>query len=269
MILVDGQPASMIDVADRGLAYGDGLFETMRIERGNILRWRKHLQRLLDGCQRLQISLEPQLLQSEVQAFAARHVSGVAKLIITRGSGTRGYAFSQQQSARRILQYSPLPVWPERNFAQGVHLFACQTRLATQPLLAGLKHLNRLEQVLARAEWQDERYAEGLMLDLDGNVTDGVFSNLFFVRDGVLHTPLLDLAGVAGVMRASIIELAAQLGIQVQQRRIASAELVNMSEAFCCNSLYGIWPVLSVGQINWSAGPISLRLQQKIAQQDS
>ena len=269
MILVDGQPASMIDVADRGLAYGDGLCETMRIERGTILRWRKHLERLVHGCQRLQISLDTQLLQSEAEDFAMRHVSGVVKLIITRGSGARGYAFSRQHPSRRILQYSQLPVWPQRNFVQGVHLFVCQTRLALQPLLAGLKHLNRLEQVLARAEWQDEHYAEGLMLDADGNVTDGVFSNLFFVRDGVLYTPLLDRAGVAGVMRASIIELAPQLGMQVQQRRITLDELSGMDEAFCCNSLYGIWPVLSVGQINWSAGPISFRLQQKIAQQDS
>ncbi len=267
MTLIDGQPATLVDVADRGLAYGDGLFETMRIEQGRILRLELHLARLSHGCERLQLQLSMPVLRRELADFASRRQSGVVKLIVTRGSGQRGYACQPAQPARRILQHTPLPDWPAENFSRGVRLFACTTRLARQPLLAGLKHLNRLEQVMARAEWQSDDYAEGLMLDSEGLVTDGVFSNLFFVRQGVLYTPLLDQAGVAGVMRDSIMRLAGELDIEIQEGRFRLDDLQDMNEVFCCNSLYGIWPVREYARLSWPPGAMTLRLQQKIAQE--
>lgn len=103
------------------------------------------------------------------------------------------------------------------------------------------------------------------MLDTAGLVTDGVFSNLFFVRAGELHTPLLDQAGVAGVMRAQILELAQQLGLNTYQRPIELHELSSMEEVLCCNSLYGIWPVRRYADLEWPVGALTLDLQQRIA----
>jgi len=261
---VNGQPAQSISVADRGLAYGDGLFETVRVQQGRPLRLELHLARLELGCQRLRIKLDMARVSQEIQSFCAQAEDAVCKLIVTRGEGQRGYVIPQDAQAQRILQLSSLPEWPAQNSQQGVQLHACQTALSIQPLLAGIKHLNRLEQVLARAEWQDPSYAEGLMLDTQGYVTDCVFSNIFFVRDGCLLTPSLNDCGVAGVMRASVMQKAQQLGINCQENRVKLPELAGMQEVFTCNSLYGIWPVLSYQNNRWSAGSITRTLQQEI-----
>src|SRR5690606_25957996 len=149
---VDGQPQNQLPLLDRGLAYGDGLFETFRVSAGRPLLLSRHLQRLYEGCSRLRLAVQPQQLETELLAFCEALGEGVAKLIISRGDGERGYAFAAGQPVRRILQASALPSYPAAHGEAGVELFACQTRLAEQPLLAGLKHLNRLEQVLARNE---------------------------------------------------------------------------------------------------------------------
>lgn len=265
---IDGQPASTIGLADRGLAYGDGLFETMRVEQGRVAWLEQHMQRLQDGCRRLRIPLDAGLLTEEIRAFATELQQGVCKLVLTRGDGQRGYALPQPATPRRILQGAPLPQWPAVHAQQGVHLYPCQTRLAIQPLLAGLKHLNRLEQVMARAEWQDAAYAEGMMLDTAGRIIEGVFSNLFFVRDGILLTPDLSGSGVAGIMRGRLLQLAGQLGLAVQEVDLYPEQLDRMSEVFTCNSLYGIWPVLGYAGYRWPAGPVTRRLQSIINRQD-
>lgn len=266
---VDGQPASGIALVDRGLAYGDGLFETMRVEQGRIALLERHLQRLQLGCRRLLIALDAAQLEAEIRDFAATMQQGVCKLIVTRGDGQRGYGLPQPAMPRRILQAAPLPQWPAEHAGQGIRLFACQTRLAIQPLLAGLKHLNRLEQVMARAEWQDPAYAEGLMLDTSGRIIEGVFSNIFFVRDGTLLTPALDGSGVAGIMRERLLEQAAGLGLAVQLGDLYPEQLADMDEVFTCNSLYGIWPVLGYAGYQWPAGRLTRRLQSFFYRQDS
>lgn len=266
---LDGQPASRMPLADRGLAYGDGLFETMQVRQGRVPLLDRHLQRLQLGCQRLGLEADLPQLRQEIIAFAATMREGVCKLILTRGDGQRGYAMPQPAVTRRILQAAALPHWPAEHSTQGIHLYPCRTRLAIQPALAGLKHLNRLEQVLARAEWDDPAYAEGLMLDTSGHVIEGVFSNLFMVRDGSLLTPDLSGSGVAGVMRGLVMELARQSGISVHTGNFSMAELADMDEVFTCNSLYGIWPVCSYRQYQWSVGPVTLGLQKNIKGQFS
>lgn len=266
---VNGQPAMQVELADRGLAYGDGLFETMQVRQGTIALLDYHMQRLQLGCQRLQIPLDVEQLQQEIDQFAAELQEGICKLIVTRGDGQRGYGLPQPTRSRRILQAAPLPQWPREHAQDGIRLFPCQTRLAVQPLLAGLKHLNRLEQVLARSEWQDNAYAEGLMLDTSGRIIEGVFSNIFFVRDGVLLTPDLAGSGVAGVMRARLLELATELGLVVQVTGLYPDDLQQMSEVFTCNSLYGIWPVRGYAEHSWPVGPLTRRLQSIINRQDS
>jgi 4-amino-4-deoxychorismate lyase len=259
---IDGCPAQSLSITDRGLAYGDGLFETIAVKAGQPLLLERHLQRLESGCQRLAIKADLALIRTELCAFAEQMVEGVMKLILTRGDGQRGYAPSDQAQPRRMLQASPPSAWPAVNGDEGVRLFACQTRLAEQPLLAGLKHLNRLEQVLARSEWQDADHAEGLMRDTSGRIIEGVYSNLFLVHDGVLLTADLGRCGVAGVMRAELIDQARHLGIAVEVRDLQLDDLEHAEEVFVCNSVYGVWPVRGFMQLSWSAGPLTRKLQR-------
>lgn len=258
---VNGAPGEQLSVRDRGLAYGDGLFETIAVRGGRIPLLARHLARLAEGCRRLAIPLDLALMDSELQAFAGQLGEGVAKLIVTRGEGQRGYAPPQPCQPLRILQAAPLPQYPAAHAEQGVRLFPCVTRLAEQPLLAGLKHLNRLEQVLARAEWQDAEHAEGLMCDASGRVIEGVYSNLFLLRGGALLTADLSRCGVAGVMRAELLEQARALGVPVEVRDIGHDELLAADEVFLCNSLYGIWPVRALQAQHWPVGPLTRKLQ--------
>ncbi len=262
---VDGQPADRLSLADRGLAYGDGLFETMALRADRIALFERHLARLRDGCQRLALSFDETRLRSELAAFCRQLQSGVVKLLLTRGDGLRGYAAPVDVPSRHILLGSPLPTYPAKNREQGIELFPCRTRLAEQSLLAGLKHLNRLEQVLARNEWQDARYAEGLVRDQAGRPVEGVFSNLFWVRDGGLCTPALTRCGVAGVMRAELLERAAASGITCKVADFALDDLLGADEVFVCNSLYGIWPVRRLESRDWPVGPLTRTLQDSIS----
>ncbi|MFJ4066513.1 aminodeoxychorismate lyase [Pseudomonas sp. NPDC089996] len=258
---IDGQPATAINLQNRGLAYGDGLFETIAVRGGRPSLLDGHLARLALGCQRLMIDADLSLVRDEILRFASQLGDGVAKLVLTRGDSQRGYAPVAGVAPRRILQGSPLPSYPVEHAELGVQLFPCQTRLGEQPLLAGLKHLNRLEQVLARAEWQGSEHAEGLMRDGQGRVVEGVYSNLFLVRDGVLLTADLSRCGVAGVMRGALLEQAKRLGMAVQVRDIAFDELQQADEVFVCNSVYGVWPVRGFAALNWSPGPLTRKLQ--------
>lgn len=258
---IDGQPATALNLQNRGLAYGDGLFETIAVRGGRPSLLDAHLARLAQGCQRLHISADIALIREEILRYASALDQGVAKLILTRGDSQRGYAGAPAAAPRRILQAAPLPDYPEAHAEAGVRLYPCRTRLAEQPLLAGLKHLNRLEQVLARAEWQDAEHAEGLMRDIQGRVIEGVYSNLFLVSHGRLLTADLSRCGVAGVMRGALIAHASALGIEVQVGEVSTAALEQADEVFVCNSVYGIWPVRALDTLNWSPGPLTRKLQ--------
>lgn len=258
---VDGQPLDTLALNNRGLAYGDGLFETIVVGNGRASLLDRHLRRLANGCQRLAIAVDLALVADEIERFAQAMDTGVLKLILTRGDGPRGYAADPDSVPRRILQAGPRPAYPPGHACQGVRLFPCTTHLAEQPLLAGLKHLNRLEQVLARAEWRDPTYAEGLMRDSVGRLIEGVYSNLFLVRDGVLATPDLSRCGVAGVMREALLEQAGAQGIETHVGDLWPADLAAADEVFVCNSVYGVWPVLGQAALVWPAGPVTRKLQ--------
>lgn len=258
---VDGQPAELLPITDRGLAYGDGLFETIAVSAGQPSLLDRHLARLAEGCTRLHMPLDLARVRSQLLAFSQQLGAGVVKLMLTRGDGQRGYALPQPAQPRLILQAACKPLYPATHGEHGVRLFPCATRLAEQPLLAGLKHLNRLEQVLARSEWQDAEHAEGLMLDVSGRVIEGVYSNLLLVSAGVLITADLSRCGVAGVMRAELLAQAAALGIVCQVRDISYAELLAADEVMLCNSLYGVWPVRALLAHDWPVGPLTRKLQ--------
>lgn len=264
-VWIDGRPAALLPVTDRGLAYGDGLFETIAVRQGHMALLERHLQRLAEGVQRLGLPLDLALVRAELLAFAGELGNGVAKLIVTRGDGLRGYAPPADAHCRRILSGSQPPAYPPRHRLDGIRLYPCATRLAEQPLLAGLKHLNRLEQVLARAEWQDPACAEGLMCDSSGRVIEGVFSNLFVVRNGELQTPSLARCGVDGVMRAEILARAAAAGVTTRIGDLDYAALLAADEVFLCNSQYGIWPVVALDSHSWPLGELTRKLQGLLA----
>lgn len=265
LVWLNGQPAEGIAALDRGLAYGDGLFETLRVQQGVPRLLERHRQRLQLGCVRLGIPLDIERWQSELLAFSQALGDGVCKCILTRGVGLRGYAPPPEPHPQCLLIGTEAPHYASAHAEEGITLFPCSTRLSEQPLLAGLKHLNRLEQVLARAEWQDPAYAEGLMRDTSGRVIECVFSNLFVVHRGRLLTPALERCGVAGVMRAELMQQARQARLPLEVRDLRYNELLQADEVFSCNSLYGIWPVRRLHERVWPVGPVTRQLQQRLS----
>ena len=227
---------------DRGLAYGDGLFETIAIRNGRLRFIERHLARLRDGSERLGIAL-PDYVSDELQAAAQDTEHGTLKLILTRGTGERGYNPAGATTPNLYVGVSAAISVSPAPEASGITATVCKTTVSVNPLLAGLKTLNRLEQVMARAEWSDAGVREGLMLDTNGHVISGTMSNVFAVIDNQLCTPDLQSAGIAGVMRSVILDAA---GIDASVRNIPLAEFLTASEAFFSNSLIGLWPVVSL-----------------------
>jgi 4-amino-4-deoxychorismate lyase len=265
---IDSQPSTCLDPRCRIVQYGDGLFETLRVRRGVPQYLDRHLQRLQAGCERLQLPFEDRDgLAAEVRERGRECRDGVIKIVLGRAAGGRGYRFEAEQGVTRLVSTHPLPPVPPEHGERGVRLRLCKLRLGLQPALAGIKHLNRLEQVLARAEWRDE-YDEGLLLDSNGHLVEGTMSNLFLGRDGALLTPRLDACGVAGVMRSVLIDLAVAAGIAVHRQSLLPADLSTAEEVFVCNSLIGVWPVIAVGEAFRFAPGVQTRVLQRALSQD-
>ncbi|WP_132977420.1 aminodeoxychorismate lyase [Thiobaca trueperi] len=243
-VVIDGRNQDLIEVIDRGLQYGDGLFETIRIHAGQPCQWRRHLERLMLGAGRLGIQPpDPGILEAEVLSLTQTLDHGVLKLILTRGSGGRGYRPPESSAPRRILLTYPLPPDPEPSWRTGVRVRYCQTPASMNPALAGIKHLNRLDSVLARREWSDPAIAEGLMLDPSGALVGGTMTNVFLWDGNRLLTPPVEQSGIAGTVRALTLELAVQMGIDCLETRLAPADLEQAHGLFLTNAIAGIWPV--------------------------
>lgn len=260
--LIDGEAGDCVPADDRGLQYADGLFETIRVANGNACHWAAHMQRLSRGCTALGLSAPlPELWLADFHRLFEESEDGVLKLIVTAGDGGRGYYRGCRTVARRLAAKFPLPAplagWPGR----GVRLRYCRTPWASSPATAGLKHLGRIEQVLARSEWSDAAIAEGLMADPCGHIISGTMSNLFIVMDGTLLTPALTQCGVAGVMRSVILEQASSCGIPVHTVHISRSMCEDADEMFLCNAVRGILPVAGLEKSRWQApGPLTSRL---------
>lgn len=248
LISVNGVLDAAISPLDRGFAYGDGLFETCRYSRGTIPLWSYHRERLFRSAERLKIPFNESLLTLYLDAMLA-HLSdaniaqSVIKITLTRGVGGRGYRLPDQIAPTYCIGIFPCAPLQTEQYRNGVVVRICDLRLSQAPALAGMKHLNRLEHILARAEWQDE-FAEGLLLDAQGRVVEATVSNLFVVKNNQLYTPDLSVAGVAGIMRKTIIEkLAPALGLACQIVDMELDFVRGADEIFLCNSVYGIWPI--------------------------
>ncbi len=273
--LINGQPDQSLDPKDRGLAYGHGVFETISIRDGKPLAWQSHLQRLYLGAQKLGIPIPDQLENTLLQDLArllqlsddSLADRAVLKLILTRGGGGRGYAVIGDMPVNRIMSITPFPEYLGNPAVQGVNVLMCATQLARSEQLAGIKHLNRLEQVLARAEWDDPDVREGLVADTQGNLIEGTMSNVFWIAGNTLCTPDLSHSGVAGIIREHILQYADALGLEAKVAEFSPTALASADEVFICNSVIGIWPVVrctisSELSYQWSPGP-KTRLIQK------
>jgi 4-amino-4-deoxychorismate lyase len=260
------QFAEQLALSDRGLHYGDGLFETMAVAAGRVRLLSRHVQRLTHGAARLAIALPDRAgLEAALQQAAETLGEGVLKLIVTRGSGGRGYAPPDNAEPTLVLLRYPQQLPTLTDAQEGLVVRLCDLTLARQPILAGIKHLNRLEYVLARAEWSEPEIAEGLLFDSQGELIEAVTSNVFIVKGGRVFTPYLDQCGVAGVMRAEVLACAARLDVAAEETRLFLDDVLCADEVFLTNSLHGIRPVRALhGQREWAVGPLlTQRLQHE------
>lgn len=248
-MLVNGASGNTISIRDRGFLYGDGVFRTLRVINGQPQHWPLHYCKLQNDCAALGIMCPDfEGLTAELAGLTAEHSDAVFKVIVTRGLSARGYAPTPQSVPAHIWDVSPLPVYPESS--QGVTVRLCQLRLSQQPRLAGIKHLNRLESVLAAAECTD--VAEGLLLDAEGHVIEGTRSNVFLICNGRLITPDLSRCGVAGVQRDRVMAYAVSIGMSIEVRDVKLAELFCADELFLTNSVFGLWSVAQFEQRRWA-----------------
>lgn len=253
MTLVDGSPGDSVSARDRGFAYGDGVFRTLRLRGGQPLWWRDHYAKLATDCAALALDCPAaDTLRAEVCAVAAGGDAAV-KIVVTRGVGARGYAPPRSQPSTRVVLSAPLPAHAAAGAADAIRARWCDLRLARQPRLAGIKHLNRLENVLARAEWDDPAIVEGLLCDDRGDVVGGVMSNVFWVSGGECFTPDLAACGVAGVARARLLRRIGRLGLASRIGRWPPAAILAADEVIVCNSLMGVRRVARLDDTQWPA----------------
>jgi 4-amino-4-deoxychorismate lyase len=259
-----------VNIGERGFQYGDGLFETIAIRDGQPRLWNYHMDRMALGCERLalqkpavadlQAGVENSLQQSALSADQC-----VVKLVVTAGGGERGYG--RPAVGVPSVYYGVFAARPpsKESYLSGIETLVCATRLAIHSATAGLKTLNRLEQVLARSELSGTGMFEGLTMDAEGQVICGTMSNLFAVHDGKLSTPSLARCGVEGVMRRHVIASLAEQGIRTDIRSITLADMNDSDEIFVCNSQFGVLPVRRCVDKRWPVGTVTKEVMAILA----
>lgn len=248
MFLINGVEQDTLAANDRAVQFGDGCFTTARIQHGQVALLDTHLQRLQTTCEKLRIPFDDWLtLSDEMQRLARPHAQGVLKVTLTRGVGGRGYSTAGCASPTRILSVSPLPAHYTRWREEGITLTRSPVTLGRNPWLAGLKHLNRLEQVLIRSHLEQTDADEALVLDSEGWVTECCAANLFWRKGDVVYTPRLDQAGVNGIMRQFCIRMLAQSPFSIVEVYAGLEEVMQADEIVVCNALMPIIPVRACG----------------------
>lgn len=254
-LFLGDEPLHTIPFEDRGRAYGDGLFETMRAVDGDVPWWDAHWRRLAQGAARLGIPMPDLGLAHRTACELLAGGEGAVKLLLSRGPGPRGYAPSDAAPLWSLAVYDAPAV------GGGVALRWCATRLAPQPAFAGLKHCNRLEQVLARREWTASDHAdEGLLCDIDGQVVSAIAANVFVLQGDRWLTPALDRCGVRGICRDWILAQAGASEATLRPGDVESADAV-----FLCNALRGILEVVRLGERSWTPHPRVAELRARLA----
>ncbi len=266
----NGASVAELAVDDRGLQYGDGLFETIAIRKGEPRLWSLHSNRLARGCKALAIKMPSDELLGDgiVHAIAASKLPDTyctVKIILTAGVSRRGYARAESCTPTILFAAFATTPPPASFYRDGVETRICSTRLAMHSPTAGLKTLNRLEQVLARSELSENNLFEGLTMDADDNLICGTMSNVFFVRKQTISTPPIDSCGVAGVMREHLIASLAIQGQRVSLETMPLADLDTVDEVFLSNSQFGVMPVASCDAMRWGVGAVSREIMATMA----
>jgi 4-amino-4-deoxychorismate lyase len=261
--LFNGQPASDLAL-HRGLAYGDGVFRTCLIYDAHVIDLHEQCETIIADAERLGISPIPVAeLSREAEQMARGHARSVLKMTLLRGGNARGYRPDGRATDRLMCRYAA-PGYAAATWERGVTVYRSGFRMAAQPALAGIKHLNRLEQVLASRDWPPDA-DEAVIEDEAGRPTCGTRANLFWVSAGTLHTPSLERCGVAGLMRRKVLALAEQLRLKAQVHDAGWPQVEAADEIFLTNSLVGIWPVATCGDWRRPApGPITRALMEQL-----
>lgn len=248
MVWINGEQQATVSARDRAVQFGDGCFTTARILQGKVVLPEAHLLRLKAGCERLMIrNVDWEALAVEMQDTAATRSVGVLKAIVSRGTGGRGYSAQGCEQPSRMIFLSDYPAHYQRLQQSGARLALSTVRLGKNPLLAGIKHLNRLEQVLIRTELDQTGADEALVLDTDGSLVECCAANLFWRKGEQVFTPDLSQCGVSGIQRQQVIQQLHMLGIPVQEVSLPVQTLAEAEEVFITNALM---PVLPVNQID-------------------
>ena len=258
----------MVPALDRGLALGDGIFRTLRVRSGQPLNWRWHAARLSADCEKLRLPApDEETLRSEIARVAPG--DAVVKVTVTRGEAGRGYAVPTAVRTTRIVSAHAVPDYPADWAREGVRVRRCHLVLAQQPRLAGVKTLNRLENVLARSEWDDASIAEGLIADAEGRIIEGTMTNVFIAAAGRVFTPDLARCGVVGAQRERVRELLRAERVHCEERDLRWTDVLAAQEIFLTNSVIGLWPVRQVDERAYVPGPIAARVRELIERDDA
>ena len=263
MFLVNGEWSSVISIADRSFQYGDGCFTTMLTQKDRIVHWIAHMERMNSCLDVLHIP-RPDWEQVEewLEQVNTGEDKGGLKLLITRGEGGRGYSPSQVGKPNIVISRFEFPLHYHNWVQVGIELGVCQTPLGHNPLLAGHKHNNRLEQVLLKSEMERQAKVDGIAFDIDGYVIETTMANIFWFTDNTLYTPLLDRAGVNGVIRRKILEWALKENITVHTDRFRLDALLCAEEIFICNSILGVAPVHTIESNSYKIGMFTRHIQE-------
>ena len=266
---LNGQPTDSVAVSDRGLNYGDGVFTTIKVTAGRCEYLEAHFRRLRHSAEYLKLpGVDWPRLANEITTAINGIGDGVLKVMLTRAGGGRGYSCQGSRHTQRLLMLSTMPGHYRQWRSDGIDLGVCSLGLGLNPATAGIKHLNRLEQVLARQEIDEQGWQEGLLLDIDGCVVECNVANIFWRYDNQVFTPALHLAGVDGIMRQRVLTMLEQQQIEVEVERLPLDHLMMADEVWICNSLMGLVPVNRIGEQRFASREMSDKLQGLLEEQD-
>ncbi|WP_199454901.1 aminodeoxychorismate lyase [Vibrio owensii] len=266
MFWVNGLPQTHISLGDRSFQYGDGCFTTIKTKKGELEHWQAHVERMEACLKTLHIPFPDwnQVFDWVMKAVLNDELAGI-KIHISRGTGGRGYSPSGIEGPVVTISNFAFPSHYSSWQENGVSLGVCRTHLGIQPLLAGHKHNNRIEQVLAKAEIEGTEFTDAVTLNVQNHVIETTMANLFWVKDKKVYTPDLSLSGVAGVMRRKVLEFLQTNGYPVQVATFELSDLLNADEVWMCNSLLGVAPVSGIStpdnKIDFPIGKLTRRLQ--------
>ena len=260
--LINGKKSLGLNPFDRGLAFGDGVFRTMKIQNGVPKYWKYHYEILSHDAKSIQIDIpSSRILLNDVKKLFSEPGDFVGKFIITRGVSARGYQFKKNIKCTRILLKNKFTPIQKETAMEGVCLQVCKQRLSKNSMLSGIKHLNRLENVLAKTELEKENF-DGILLDSDGHVNECISSTIIMRVGGTLYFPSQHGAGVSGVTKKIIIDNIKYLGFKIKIKEILLEELKKSDEVVITNSIIGAIPIRKINNKKWKSFKLAYEINK-------